>query len=106
MELQGKKRVLQMKKFNNVMDTHRKNLELYVPVVARVHGPSHPVFYKVQDQYNSLMNKVNHNDTDLNPEFTELRAITDNYLVPSDTCETYEAVYHMLQELDEAYQEQ
>ena len=35
-------------------------------------------------------------------EFKQLREITDNYTVPSDVCETYEAVYNMLSELDEA----
>ncbi|HKM03061.1 MAG TPA: hypothetical protein VJZ04_00450, partial [Lachnospiraceae bacterium] len=31
---------------------------------------------------------------DLNEEFTKLREITHNYKVPSDVCESYEAVYH------------
>ncbi len=40
---------------------------------------------------------------DLDSEFTRLRAVTDNYTVPSDVCESYEAVYKMLLELDQAY---
>ncbi|WP_235827462.1 hypothetical protein [Acetivibrio saccincola] len=41
---------------------------------------------------------------DLNDEFAKLREITDNYQVPEDVCESYEAVYNMLAELDSAYQ--
>ena len=37
-------------------------------------------------------------------EFKELRDITDNYRVPNDVCESYEGVYKMLEEVDEAYQ--
>lgn len=39
----------------------------------------------------------------LNDEFKELRGITDNYTIPEGTCETFEAVYNMLSELDQAY---
>ena len=41
---------------------------------------------------------------DLNEEFAQLREITNNYTVPEDVCESYEAVYKMLAELDQAYQ--
>ena len=34
----------------------------------------------------------------------KLREITDNYTVPGDVCESYEAVYNMLAELDKAYE--
>ncbi|HFI0330555.1 TPA: hypothetical protein ACGOU0_000971 [Streptococcus suis] len=41
---------------------------------------------------------------DLKEEFVKLREITDNYTVPGDVCESYEAVYNMLAELDKAYE--
>lgn len=41
---------------------------------------------------------------DLVDEFVKLREITDNYTVPGDVCESYEAVYNMLAELDRAYE--
>ena len=93
-----------MARFQEVFDKHGKNLELYVPVVARVHGPTHPEFLKVRDYYDTLMAKVGAEQTlDLGPEFAKLREVTHNYQVPQDTCETYAAVYTMLKELDEAY---
>ncbi len=41
---------------------------------------------------------------DLVDEFVKLRKITDNYTVPEDVCESYEAVYNLLAELDKAYE--
>ncbi len=93
-----------MNKFEETMNLHKKNLELYVPVVARVHGPSHPVFYDVQKQYNLIIDKIEKKEA-LVENFEKLRTLTNNYEIPSDTCETYEAVYNMLSELDEAYKQ-
>lgn len=93
-----------MKTFNDVYSTHKENLELYVPVVARVHGPSHPVFYDVQKNYDELITNIQNNKLEeLKSIFENLRKITDNYIIPADTCETYEAVYKMLEALDVAY---
>lgn len=93
-----------MNKFEETMNLHKKNLELYVPVVARVHGPSHPVFYDVQKQYDLIIDKIEKKEA-LVENFETLRTLTNNYEIPSDTCETYEAVYNMLSELDEAYKQ-
>jgi iron-sulfur cluster repair protein YtfE (RIC family) len=43
------------------------------------------------------------NKPELNQEFAQLREITNNYTVPVDVCESYEAVYKMLSEIDKAY---
>ena len=40
---------------------------------------------------------------ELSEEIVHLREITDNFTVPGDVCESFEAVYKMLAELDEAY---
>ncbi len=95
-----------MTKFNELKEKHLSKLELYVPVVARVHGKEHPEFHKVHEVYNKMNKKIvkaGLDRPDLSDEFKELRNITDNYTVPKDTCESYEAVYNMLSELDEAY---
>ncbi|SYZ78918.1 Hypothetical protein TART1_1734 [Trichococcus shcherbakoviae] len=41
---------------------------------------------------------------DLNAESIQFRAISNDYTVPDDVCESYEAVYNMLAEVDAAYQ--
>ena len=93
-----------MNTFDKIYNEHKDNLELYVPVVARVHGPTHPVFYEVKNHYDAIVAKLNQDlKSDLSEDFMQLRKVTDNYDVPSDTCETYEAVYAMLGNLDRAY---
>ncbi len=94
-----------MKNFKEVLDSNYERLEQYVPVVSRVHGGSHPEFYDVEKVYKRISTKVSDDkdNLDLKEEFNDLRNITNNYSVPSDVCETYEAVYVMLSELDKAY---
>jgi iron-sulfur cluster repair protein YtfE (RIC family) len=96
-----------MKKFNEVKKRYFKKLELFVPVVERVHGENHPEFHDVSKLFNEINAKVKKTRSekpDLDNEFKQLREITDNYTVPDDVCESYEAVYNMLAEIDEAYQ--
>lgn len=95
-----------MEKFNQVKDKNIEKLELYVPIVARVHGGSHPEFHEVHRLFDEMNVKMNQKALDqpaLDLEFKELRKVTGNYTVPADTCESYEAVYNMLSELDKAY---
>lgn len=91
-----------MSSFNTLFEQYREKLELYVPVVARVHGGTHPEFHKVKHHYDQLVEKIKSKESDLQSEFVALRTITNQYLVPEDVCETYEAVYQMLAALDEA----
>ena len=102
-----KKEEYKMKKhtFEQAKENNLEKLKQYVPVVSRVHGPTHPVFYEVQKSYDKIINKINTGNTDLEEDFNNLRTITDNYNVPTDVCETYEAVYTMLKELDQAYKQ-
>lgn len=97
-----------MKEFNEAVKQNIGRLEQYVPVVARVHGGNHPEFYDVKKVFDKISVKVKNTGTnkpDLDNEFKELRQITDNYTVPGDVCESYEAVYNMLEEVDNAYQD-
>lgn len=92
--------------FNQVKESHFTKLEQYVPVVARVHGGTHPEFHEVRKLYDTIIKKTKEIGAEkpgLNEEFEKLREITDNYTVPGDVCESYEAVYKMLAEVDKAY---
>lgn len=83
-----------------------KTLEQYVPIVDRVHGASHPEFHDVRKVFEEINLKLKNTEEDipsLDDEFKRLRKITNNYTVPDDVCESYEAVYNMLSELDKAY---
>lgn len=92
--------------FNEAKKKHFKTLKQYVPIVARVHGSSHPEFHQVHKLFDAIIQKTNEagaNRPQLDLEFAQLRKITDNYTVPTDVCESYEAVYNMLAEIDSAY---
>lgn len=93
--------------FNQVKENQFKTLDKYVPIVARVHGGSHPEFHEVRKVYDTIIKKTKEAGTELpelDEEFAKLREITNNYTVPGDVCESYEAVYTMLSEADKAYQ--
>lgn len=95
-----------MKLFNEAKERNLETLNVYVPVVARVHGGSHPEFHTVKELFaeiNAKMTLAGQARPDLKSEFAKLREVTENYQVPSDVCESYEAVYRMLGELDQAY---
>ncbi len=95
-----------MTTFNQLKEQHMSKLELYVPVVARVHGGSHPEFHDVRRLYDQISVKAKAAGSErpkLDEEFEQLRQVTDNYAVPGDVCESYEAVYDLLAELDKAY---
>ena len=97
-----------MKKFNEAVEQNLERLEQYVPVVAKVHGRNHPEFYDIKKIFDEISVKVKSTKSGkpiLDNEFRELRQITDNYTVPGDVCESYEAVYNMLEEVDKIYQE-
>lgn len=89
--------------FDKISKQYFKTLDQYVPVVARVHGGSHPEFHKVRELYDKIVSLSKDPDlqkTGTKDVFDELREVTNDYTVPDDVCESYEAVYKMLEELD------
>lgn len=94
--------------FTEAKEKHLERLEQFVPIVERVHGKNHPEFFKVRTLFNQLNRKIQENkeeDAILNEEFRQLREITNHYEIPNDVCESYAAVYTMLEDLDVAYGE-
>lgn len=92
---------------NQFMEVKAKNLDTlkqFVPIVKKVHGGNHQEFHDVVIEFNKIVSKLDNNNYQLKDEFKQLKLITNNYLVPSDVCESYQAVYEMLEELNTAYQ--
>ncbi len=92
--------------FKEAKKTYFQKLKQYVPIVARVHGGNHPEFNEVRNLFETIIEKTKKAGSkkpEINEEFAKLREITDNYTVPGDVCESYEAVYNMLAEIDKAY---
>ncbi|NLP35944.1 MAG: iron-sulfur cluster repair di-iron protein, ric [Clostridiales bacterium] len=95
-----------MRRYKEAKERNFKKLEQYIPIVDRVHGKSHPEFHDVRRVFDCINHKTKEAGADkpeLDNEFKQLREITANYTVPGDVCESYEAVYKMLAEVDEAY---
>ncbi|WP_423190247.1 iron-sulfur cluster repair di-iron protein, ric [Alkalibacterium sp. f15] len=95
--------------FNTVLNDYFPKLEFYTLPLTRAHGKNHPEVFDVYDLFQTMNAQVKENDSEklnLDKEFKKLRAVTNNYALPSDACETYEAVYNMLSEADEAYHAQ
>ena len=95
-----------MNNFKKEVEKNLQTLKQYVPVVSKVHGSTHPEFHQVHQEFDVIYDKIKEKefkDLNLNQEFEQLRVITSNYKIPSDTCETYEAVYTMLLDLDKSY---
>lgn len=88
--------------FNQVQQEARETLDLFVPIVARVHGPTHAEFYEVEKLYQTLIDKLEKH-ADLEKEFVALRQVTNDYRVPEDVCESYATVYQLLEELDQTF---
>ncbi len=94
------------REFNRLKGQYFNILRQYVPIVARVHGGGHPEFLKVKEVFDIIAEKIQKakgQEVELFDEFERLREITNGYKVPGDVCESYEAVYNMLEELDRAY---
>lgn len=92
------------KEFLNVVEKNWPKLIQFVPIVARVHGEEHPEFHEVKKEFDLMNEKIDKNNLDsLEDHFKNLQKITNNYKVPSDVCETYEACYVMLEELNNSY---
>ncbi len=92
--------------FSRAKKEYYKTLKQYVPVVDRVHGGNHPEFHDVRQVFEAISEKISLSKSrlpELSGEFEKLREITRHYEVPGDVCETFEAVYRMLSELDKAY---
>jgi len=73
--------------FDEIKENHFPKLELYVPIVDRVHGDSHPEFHEVRKIFDAINEKIKaagEEMPDLSEEFARLREITDNYKVPAD----------------------
>jgi len=87
-------------------ETYLDRLAMFVPIVDKVHGKHHLEFHDVRRVFETMKDKIEKEDFILDNEFKELKTITNNYEVPNDVCESYEAVYHMLENLNNAYNNQ
>lgn len=92
--------------YQELANKYFEKLDMFSMAITRAHGKSHPETFEVRELYEKITKKIKQDPSDslnLDEEFKQLRKITDNYTIPDDVCETYEATYNMLLEIDEAY---
>ena len=77
-----------------------ETLELYIPVVIRVHGQENPEIKEVGVLFEQLKEQISQ-EAEVSQTFEQIRKVTNNYTVPGGVCESYAAVYHMLAEGEE-----
>lgn len=70
----------------------------FAPLIERVHGANHPELTRVREITLGLQQPGN--DTRTAELFKELRALTQNYALPDDACEAFEATYQALERAD------
>ena len=72
------------------------------PIVERVHGAHHPELSRVRQITDELQDSAN--APHVIGLFHELRTVTDNYAIPKDVCEAFEATYHALERADRQHE--
>lgn len=72
----------------------------YAPIIERVHGANHPELTRVREITEELQSSDAARSAEL---FEELRTVTDNYAIPGDVCETFEATYQALSKADPSF---
>lgn len=59
------------------------------PLIEKVHGANHPELTRVRE----LTEQLTSPGADAPALFAELRSVTDDYALPGDACEAFEATY-------------
>ena len=80
-------------------------LDLYTNAITKAHGKNHPEVFDVRKVYETIQHKSRDNNLDLSKELSELRALTKDYTIPDDACETFTKTYQLLKQFDELSQE-
>lgn len=81
---------------------NQEKLDLYTTAITRAHGKNHPETFDVRDLYTELEPAILNEDSEtVTTIFGKLREVTSNYDIPNDVCETFEATYKMLGEMDQ-----
>lgn len=82
-------------------DQHLARAAQFAPLIERVHGAGHPELTRVREITLALQQPGN--DTATAELFEELRTLTQNYALPDDACEAFEATYQALERADKQH---
>ncbi len=82
-------------------DQHLAQAAELAPLIERVHGERHPELTRVREL--TLALQQHDGSTPATELFTQLRAVTENYAIPEDACEAFEATYQALARADQQH---
>jgi regulator of cell morphogenesis and NO signaling len=77
---------------------HIEKAAQLAPIIERVHGEHHPELTRVRQIAEELQRSDDATNTIT--LFQELRTVTENYAIPNDVCEAFEATYRALERAD------
>ncbi|MDO5375631.1 MAG: hypothetical protein Q4F01_05520 [Staphylococcus rostri] len=83
------------------LEANRKTLDLYTNAITKEHGQNHPEVFEVRKLYLAMQHKMDNGNWEMQDELEQLAAITNNFAIPSDACETLTQTYQMFQKLNE-----
>ena len=94
-----------MQTYQQFLLDNEEKLDLYTQAIAKVHRKNHPEVKEVKALYEQLLSQVKAGapQSDVTKTFDQLSEVTQAYQIPSDTCETFEAVYLDLAQADQLY---
>ena len=84
---------------------NEEKLDMYTKAISKVHSRLHPEVHEVKALYAELLVAVKNDEeaSALTPTFDRLVEVTSDFEIPSDTCETFEAVYQDLEKANALY---
>ncbi|HLS23912.1 MAG TPA: hypothetical protein VK037_08375 [Pseudogracilibacillus sp.] len=91
----------QKNRFSKLVQSKHEQLDLYTNAITKAHGESHPEAFKVRRLYEELHEEILEakeafDEKRLSSIFASLKAVTNNFMIPEDVCETYASVYKEL----------
>lgn len=81
------------------MENQLTVLNKVLPTVVRVHGSEHPELKEVKVVYEELVTALEQK-ADPKPTMAKLKALTNDFTLPTDACDAYRKVYQAFKELE------
>ncbi len=95
--------------FYELLKKEFNTLELFLPIVTRVHAADHPEFADISERFNRIAEKskeCSKEELNITDELAVIEGLTNNFSIPVGACEAYTNVYKALAQINQAYYNQ
>jgi regulator of cell morphogenesis and NO signaling len=92
--------------FYQLLEKDFKTLEVFLPIVTKVHAKEHPEFAVISQEFNKILDKSRQfekSDLDITEELAVIDGLTKGYSLPAGACEAFTAVYKALAKINQVY---